>query len=260
MALTSQDEPVDDALSGLRSEPLVPILQVGAGQIDPVALATWHQALSNTVAVEVPHDLMGLWLYPSQGGASLLGPTELAADDLPVPIPSPHLTSEQLSAIEKIVRDAGYGSVTCLPIRFGKRDVALMLVANLQRERYGPAERVLLQCVARKVAPMLGRIARQWGPVEATSTRQQERIAGLLEAVAQANRDAAGPQRFLTASIATRPYRAAFAECCRRPVLPSGRAWRWTALGRSIAGDQPGASGHRRDLQFTNRSARVGCV
>jgi len=190
-------ESADEPLSTLGSEPLVPILRAHDGQVDPVALATWHQALSNTASVEVPHDLMGLWLYPSQGGVVLLGPAELAEDDLVVPIPSPHLKPEQLSLVEEIVLDAGYGSATCLPIRFGKRDVALLLVADLQPGRYGPAERVLLQCVAQRVAPMLGRIARQWAPVEGSTSRQQERIAGLLEAVAQANRDAGTPQRFL---------------------------------------------------------------
>lgn len=197
MARVSRDELADDPLSGSGSEPLVPILRADAGRVDPVALATWHQALSNTLSVEVPHDLLGLWLYPSQGGVALLGPAELAADDLAVPVPSPELKPEQLAAVEQVVVNAGYGSATCLPVRFGKRDVALLLVADLQPGRYGPAERVLLQCVARRVAPMLGRIARQWVPVLESSSRQQERIAGLLEAVVQANRDAGSPQRFL---------------------------------------------------------------
>jgi hypothetical protein len=197
MDLGASTESADEPLSTLGSEPLVPILRANEGQVDPAALATWHQALSNTAAVEVPHDLMGLWLYPSQGGVVLLGPAELAEDDLAVPLPSPHLKPEQLSLVEEIVRDAGYGSATCLPIRFGKRDVALLLVADLQPGRYGPAERVLLQCVAQRVAPMLGRIARQWTPVEGSSSRQNERIAGLLEAVAQANGDTGTPQRFL---------------------------------------------------------------
>jgi GAF domain-containing protein len=197
MALASRNEPADDPLSTTGSEPLVPILRVDDGQLDSVALSTWHQALSNTVSVEVPHDLMGLWLYPSQGGVVLVGPAELAADDLAVPIPAPHLKHDQLSAVEKIVVDAGYGSASCFPIRFGKRDVALLLVADLQPERYGPAERVLLQCVAQRVAPMLGRIARQWTPAEGASSRQQERVAGLLETVAHANSDSSTPQRFL---------------------------------------------------------------
>ena len=198
MAPSSEDEPVDDPLSAVGSEPLVPILRADA-QVDPVALSTWHQALSNTLSVEVPHDLMALWLYPSQGGVALVGPAELEADDLPVPLPSPHLTSEQISQIEKIVLKAGYGSVTCLPVRFGRRDVAMLLVADLQSDQYGAAERVLLQCVAQRVAPMLGRIARQWVPTASSSSRQQERIAGLLHAVALANREVASPQGFLAA-------------------------------------------------------------
>jgi len=149
------DEAIDDPLSSSGSEPLVPILQVNEGQVDPVALATWHEALSNTLAVEVPHDLMGLWLYPAPGGVVLLGPTELAQDDLVVPVPAPQLKPEQLASVEEIVTQAGYGSVTCLPVRFGKRDVALLLVANLEADRYGAVERVVIQCVAQQIAPML---------------------------------------------------------------------------------------------------------
>src|ERR671910_1627887 len=104
------DHPDDDPLPSTGSEPLVPILRAGEGQVDPVALATWHDALSNTLSVEVPHDLLGLWLYPTQGGAVLLGPTELAGDDLVVPIPAPHLKPAQLAQVESIVLEGGYGS------------------------------------------------------------------------------------------------------------------------------------------------------
>jgi hypothetical protein len=199
MSSELRDESGDDSLASAGSEPLVPILRADDGQVDPVALATWHEALSNTVAVEVPHDLMGLWLYPAPGGVVLLGPSELAEDELVVPVPSPHLKPEQLALVEEIVLDAGYGSATCLPIRFGKRDVALLLVADLKPERYGAVQRVLLQCVARRVAPMLGRIARQWKTAEGSSSRRQERIAGLLETVSRANRDAGTAQRFFAA-------------------------------------------------------------
>lgn len=199
MTLGLRDESADDPLSSNGSELLVPILRVDEGKADPVALATWHEALSNTVAGEVPHDLMGLWLYPTQGGVVLLGPAALAQDDLVIPLPAPYLKPEQLSLLEEIVTDAGYRSAICLPIRFGKRDVALLLVADLQPDRYGSVERVVLQCVAQRVAPMLGRIARQWTPEEGSTSRQQERIAGLLEAVARANRDGNSPQRFMAA-------------------------------------------------------------
>src|SRR5687768_18314613 len=119
MDLGASTDSADEPLSTLGSEPLVPILRATDAQVDPVALTTWHAALSNTVAVEVPHDLMGLWLYPAQGGVILLGPPELAADELVLPLPAPYLKPEQLSLVEEIVRDAGYRSVTCLPIRFG---------------------------------------------------------------------------------------------------------------------------------------------
>jgi hypothetical protein len=192
-----QNDP-DPLSSNTASEPLVPILHLEVAQSDPVALATWHDALSNTLAVEVPHDLLGLWLYPTRGGAVLLGPAELAQDDLAAPIPAPHLKPEQLTQMESIVQGAGYGSVACLPVRFGKRDVALMLVADLRPGQYGPVQRVVLQCVSQQVAPMLGRIARRWKSVEVSSSRQQERIAGLLETIVSANANAATPQRFVS--------------------------------------------------------------
>jgi GAF domain-containing protein len=187
----------DPLASNTASEPLVPILHLEVAQSDSVALATWHDALSNTLSVEVPHDLLGLWLYPTQGGAVLLGPTELAGDDLVVPIPAPHLKPEQLAQVESIVLEAGYGSVACLPVRFGKRDVALLLAADLRPAQYGPVQRVVLQCVSQRVAPMLGRIARQWKPVEVAASRRQERIAGLLETLVAANQNMATPQRFV---------------------------------------------------------------
>ncbi len=189
----------EDPLASSGSELLVPILRVDDEQLDQAELATWHEALSDTVAVEVPHDLLGLWLYPSHGGAVLLGPAELAEDDLAVPLPSPHLKPEELSQLEQVVSQAGYGSVACLPVTFGKRDVALLLMADLRAGLYGSVERVVLQCVTQRIAPMLGRIARQWKAAEGSPSRQQERIAGLLETIAEANRSSATPQRFLAA-------------------------------------------------------------
>ena len=199
MSETSDLSSAEDPLASSGRKPLVPILREDPEQLDQVALATWHEALSDTLAVEVPHDLLGLWLYPSQGGAVLLGPAELAEDDLAIPLPSPHLKPEELSRLEQIVCQAGYGSVACLPVTFGKRDVALLLMADLRAGLYGAVERVVLQCVTQRIAPMLGRIARQWKASPASSSRQQERIAGLLEALAEANRATATPQRFLAA-------------------------------------------------------------
>ena len=51
---------------------LVPVPDLSSGPPDPVALATWHMALSNLVGAEIPHQLLGLWLFPERGGAVLL--------------------------------------------------------------------------------------------------------------------------------------------------------------------------------------------
>lgn len=181
------------------SEPLVPILRAEAGLGDPVALATWHEALSNGLAVDIPHDLLGLWLYPIGGGAVLLGPTALAADELSVPLPSPQVESRQLVLLEEIVRDAGYASVACLPIRFGRRDVGLLLAADLRPDRYGEAELVLLTMAARRLAPAFGRMARQWEAVHGAPADRWERVTALLDAIIAAGAEAGTPQRFLAA-------------------------------------------------------------
>jgi hypothetical protein len=62
--------------------PLVPLLRPGDDPADPLTLVTWYQALSSALATDVPHDLLGFWLYPASGGSILLGPAELAADRL----------------------------------------------------------------------------------------------------------------------------------------------------------------------------------
>jgi hypothetical protein len=172
---------------------------VDEGLGDPVALATWHEALSNALSVELPHDLLALWLYPIDGGVVLLGPAALAEDDLAVPLPDPQLQPAQLGALEEVVRVAGYQSAICLPIRFGRRDVGLLLAADLQPDRYRDIARVQLQRVTQRLAPTLGRVARLWGTGQRSASYQLERIAALLDAVAEAYRQTATPQLFVSA-------------------------------------------------------------
>ena len=64
-----EDDLSGDAFPPAAGEPLVPILRLDDGGDDADALATWHQALSNALSAEVPHDLLALWLYPTRGGA-----------------------------------------------------------------------------------------------------------------------------------------------------------------------------------------------
>ncbi len=186
-------QPADPAPRG---EPFVPLLRAEQGLGDPDALATWHSALSNALSTEAPHDLLGLWLYPSHGGAVLLGPETLAQDHLAVPLPAPQVEPAQVTLLEKVVGNAGYGSVVALPIRSGRRDVGLMLVADLRPARYGEAERLVLEVVAQRLSPMLGRMARQWSST-ACSSPQVTRIAALVDAVAQAGAQNGTPQLYL---------------------------------------------------------------
>ena len=177
-------------------EPLVPLVRAEEVLEDADALATWHAALSNALSSDLPHDLLGLWLYPWHGGVVLLGPEALAQDDLSVPRPSPQVDAAQVSLLEDIVRDAGYGSVASIPVRSGRRDVGLLLAADLQQGRYGDAEPLTLELVARKLAPMLGRMARQWGGSMRT-THEAERMAALVDAVGAAGSRNHAPQVYL---------------------------------------------------------------
>lgn len=158
------DEPIPQEpwkrMSG--PKPLIPLLPADESAADPVVLATWHEAISGALAADVPHDLFALWLYPPHEKPILLGPAELAQDELAVPAPAPLVSQDQLRLLEDIVRDAGYGSVACLPIRFGRRDVGLLLAADLRPDRYGAEELAVLQESVRQLAPGFARIARRW--------------------------------------------------------------------------------------------------
>jgi hypothetical protein len=191
-----------------RGEPLVPLLRVEQGLGDPDALATWYSALSNALSTDLPHDLLGLWLYPAHGGAVLIGPEALAQDDLAVPLPAPQVEPSQLALLEDIVRDAGYASVACLPIRSGRRDVGLLLAADLRAERYGEDERLMLERVAQHLSPLMGRLSRQWGGTAGT-TPQMARVAALVDALA-----------FLAAHAGSPPLYVAELGRALEPLLP----------------------------------------
>jgi len=194
MSADASEFPAPDSPS--RGEPLVPLLRAEQGLEDPDALATWHAALSNALSSDIPHDLLALWLYPWHGGVVLLGPEALAQDELAVPRPSPQVDPGQVQLLEDIVRDAGYGSVACVPVRSGRRDVGLVLAADLQADRYGEAERITLEVVAQRLAPMLGRMARQWSSA-AHPAHEAERLARLVDAVGTAGERGGSPQLYL---------------------------------------------------------------
>jgi GAF domain-containing protein len=172
---------------GIPDLPLVPLIRADAAARDPAVLATWHAALSNAIGVELPHTLLALWLYPSSGAAALLAPEELAQDHLNAPTPDPDLTPDQLEAFTQPVRRA-YPSVLCLPIRFGRRVVGVLLLAELAPDRYGAAEQRLAEGVAAALAPTFARLARRGSPAGTPRS--------FLAAVTAAWGDARSPRDF----------------------------------------------------------------
>ncbi|NNG15765.1 MAG: GAF domain-containing protein [Gemmatimonadales bacterium] len=187
----------------------VPLLRLDGAGWDVVALETWREALSSMLGTEVPHDLLGLWLYPHHDSAVLLGPPELAQDDLQLPRPTPHLDDDQLRQVEHVVRHAGYGSAICVSIPHGGRAVGVMLVANLRHGEYGSPEAIFLRQAAGELGPIMARIARQWietkdeatgvprplrdrGPGREAHARE---IHGLLDTLGAAMRDATTPRQ-----------------------------------------------------------------
>lgn len=138
---------------------LVPVPPLVDGPPDAAGVAAWHLALSNFLAGEVPHSLLAFWLFPKAGGVLLLAPTELAADQVEIPEPSPRLAQHQLFAIEERVRAAGYLSAIAIPIRSGERDLGLSLFADLEPGRYGVEQAIHLHEVLRELVPTFSALA-----------------------------------------------------------------------------------------------------
>lgn len=173
--------------------PLVPLLRPGEDPADEVTRATWHEALSVSLASEIPHDLLGFWLFPAAGGSVLLGPEALAADHLTVPEP-PSIGREQLTLLEDIVRDAGYRSTTCVVSTDAGLDVGLLMFAALAPDAHGPRERAAAQLAADALATTLGRLARRWRANEAPRAERTARdTLELIARVTSLAADAASP-------------------------------------------------------------------
>jgi len=166
-ARMTQSEASDIPESAIwRGDVLVPVLQA-EGAPDPVALATWYLALASSTAIEVPHDLFALWVYPDSGGAVLLGPSALAQDHVEVPLPTPQLLQDELYALEEKLRKARYDSVIAVPVRHEARDVGVMLLGSFARGAFAPPQAVSLYRLAGRLAPTLGQLS---GVMPAVST------------------------------------------------------------------------------------------
>ena len=143
----------------MAGEFLVPLLRTEGGCPDPIAIETWHLALGPAVAVEVPHDLFALWLFPATGGVVLLGPEALAADRVEVPVPAQVLQQDDLYRLEETLRRAKYLSAIAAPIRHAGRDVGVMLLGSLSQGALGPAQAVALRRLGAQLAPTMADLA-----------------------------------------------------------------------------------------------------
>lgn len=150
--MTDPNRPVAQGIPPGRGAAVLPMLPPAKGPLDPVAIATWHLAVSDAVRSDLPHELLALWLFPSAGGVVLLGPAALAEDDVSLERPEPFLSQEQLLTLEDRVRRAGYASVIAAPVRDHDRDLGLMLLAALSAGQYGPIQAMRLFDLLRHLA------------------------------------------------------------------------------------------------------------
>ena len=173
------------------SDALVPVLTWPGRRPSLADLGTWHEALTNTVAGLVAADIVALWLYPSRGGAVLIGPSGLSAERMPPPPAEPLVSQEGLYALEDRLRAAGYSSVLAVPIRAEMQDVGLLLIGSLRNDAHTLADLRLLHRTAAQLATACRRLAAfSWvvpGPVaDERSAIIANVTEGVLEAIGRA--------------------------------------------------------------------------
>lgn len=184
--MPTTDLPTTSASRG----PIVPGLPTEDGPPDAVAVAAWHLALSNLIGVDVPHDLLALWLFPGRGGVVLLAPLELGSDRVELAAPERHLSQHQLFELEERIRGAGYRSVLAVPIRTSERDLGLVVFAHLEPARFGAPEAIRLTVMMRQVVPTFVALAAAPPLAPAGGPAAHLTAANAPEAVARAAAEA----------------------------------------------------------------------
>ncbi len=173
---------------------IVPVPSPDESVDDPQVLVAWYDALVNLIATELPHDLLALWAYPPHGDPVLIGPENLAEDDVRVPLPSPRLARPPLDLLEEMVEDAGYASAIALPIRLGRFDVGLILIASFPPFPDLARARIRAGLVAERLGLGMARIADPAGEVYSPAD-----AAEVLSRVAGAGSSAAPPAQYARA-------------------------------------------------------------
>jgi GAF domain-containing protein len=168
-------------------EAFVPALAWGGRRPSLAELTTWHEALRDAVGQILPLDLLACWLLPSRGGALLIGPSELAADAIPVPMAEPLVSQEAQFQLEDRIRAGGYRSVMVVPIRSEVQDVGLLAIARFNDEPYSLADLRTLHRVAAMLSTSCRRLAAQpWITPAVHAEDRHAVISGVAVAVLEA--------------------------------------------------------------------------
>ena len=176
-----------DAPDSLPADALVPVLTWPGRRPSLADLGTWHEALTSTVAGLVSADIAALWLYPSRGGAVLVGPTGLSAERLPPPPAEPLVSQEGLYALEDRLRAAGYPSVLAVPIRAEMQDVGLLLIGSLRPDAHTLADLRLLHRVAAQLSTACRRLAAfSWVVPSPIASERNAIVAAVTDAMLEA--------------------------------------------------------------------------
>lgn len=228
-----------------RGGALLPVLPAGTGPLDPVAIATWHLALSDAVRPDLPHELLALWLFPDAGGVILLGPEALAEDRIPLERPAPFLSQEQLLALEERVRAAGYASVIATPVRDRDRDLGLLLLAALAAGQYGPIQAMRLFEVLRHLTEPFRELAHRAPPIaDGLSLAAAPDLDSLLQRVARVATGARSGTELITRLSAAIHGVTPHDELLILVPAPAG-GWQWLGLEEGVrrwrgVGAEPG--------------------
>lgn len=165
----------------------VPILAWPGRRPGHAEMTTWHESLRASVGLLFRVDLFACWLYPSRGGAVLVGPPELLADHLEPPPAEPLVTQEGLFALEDLVASHGFQSVMAVPIRSEVQDVGLLVAATFAKDAYTLANQRALHRVAGTLSTSCRRLAaQQWVVPQPVREERDAIVAGVTEGLLDA--------------------------------------------------------------------------
>ncbi|MES2123594.1 MAG: hypothetical protein V4503_02785 [Gemmatimonadota bacterium] len=169
----------------------VPVLTWGGGRPSLSELASWHEALHDSVGSLMSADLVACWIYPSRGGSVLVGPASLTAELLTPPPAEPLVLQESLFALEDQLHAAGYLSAMALPIRSEVQDVGLLVVGSFAANAYQLSDQRALHRVTAQLATCCRRLAAHpWVRPRPLGEDPNGIVAGVTEGMLEAMRRA----------------------------------------------------------------------